>query len=153
MNWFSPSARRREWMDARSTTASGSSSKDRTSTPTKDRAGSRSRRAISSACSISTRSRSPTGLRPTERRDETLERILHRVERVALKVLSAGAHRSAHSGQCDPPGNSSFPLMAYLSSLPLPQVRFDRGFLADRARLVRETVIPYQWDALNDRIP
>ncbi|WP_438479806.1 glycoside hydrolase family 127 protein [Oleiharenicola lentus] len=30
---------------------------------------------------------------------------------------------------------------------------FARGFLADRARLVRDTVIPYQWEALNDRVP
>jgi len=38
------------------------------------------------------------------------------------------------------------------TQLPLPQVRFERGFLADRARLVRDTVIPYQWEALNDRV-
>ncbi|MDQ5977829.1 MAG: uncharacterized protein QG602_801 [Verrucomicrobiota bacterium] len=43
--------------------------------------------------------------------------------------------------------------MSYPSALPLSQVRFDHGFLAGRARLVRETVIPGQWDALNDRIP
>jgi DUF1680 family protein len=43
--------------------------------------------------------------------------------------------------------------MSYPTALPLAQVRFDRGFLADRARLVRETVIPYQWEALNDRVP
>ncbi|SDR84928.1 beta-L-arabinofuranosidase domain-containing protein [Opitutus sp. GAS368] len=43
--------------------------------------------------------------------------------------------------------------MSYPSSLALPLVRFDRGFLAGRARLVRETVIPYQWEALNDRLP
>ncbi len=35
----------------------------------------------------------------------------------------------------------------------LPKVRFERGFLADRARLVRDVVIPYQWEALNDRVP
>jgi len=34
----------------------------------------------------------------------------------------------------------------------LREVSFRRGFLADRARLVREVVIPYQWEALNDRI-
>ena len=39
------------------------------------------------------------------------------------------------------------------TSLPLPQVAFTRGFLAERARLVRDTVIPYQWEALNDRVP
>jgi hypothetical protein len=43
--------------------------------------------------------------------------------------------------------------MNYPSSLSLAQVRFDHGFLADRARLVRDTVIPGQWEALNDRIP
>ena len=37
--------------------------------------------------------------------------------------------------------------------LALPKIRFERGFLADRARLVRDVVIPYQWEALNDRIP
>jgi DUF1680 family protein len=39
------------------------------------------------------------------------------------------------------------------TSLPLSRVTFTRGFLADRAKLVRETVIPYQWEALNDRVP
>ncbi len=38
-------------------------------------------------------------------------------------------------------------------ALPLRDVRFDHGFLAERARCVRETVIPQQWEALNDRIP
>ncbi len=42
--------------------------------------------------------------------------------------------------------------MSYASALPLPSVTFDHGFLAGRARLVRETVIPGQWEALNDRI-
>lgn len=42
--------------------------------------------------------------------------------------------------------------MSYPTSLPLPQVTLDHGFLAGRARLVRETVIPWQWEALNDRI-
>src|SRR6185295_7903382 len=36
--------------------------------------------------------------------------------------------------------------------LALPKVHFERGFLADRARLVRDIVIPFQWEALNDRI-
>lgn len=35
----------------------------------------------------------------------------------------------------------------------LPQIRFERGFLAERAKLVRDVVIPFQWEALNDRIP
>lgn len=35
----------------------------------------------------------------------------------------------------------------------LPKVRFERGFLAERSKLVRDVVIPYQWEALNDRIP
>ncbi len=42
--------------------------------------------------------------------------------------------------------------MNYRSALPLSHVRFPRGFLAERARLVREVVIPYQWEALNDRV-
>ncbi len=42
----------------------------------------------------------------------------------------------------------SLPTVSSLSS----RVSFDRGFLADRARLVREVVIPYQWEALNDRV-
>lgn len=36
---------------------------------------------------------------------------------------------------------------------PLSDVRLGRGLLGDRARLVRDIVIPYQWEALNDRIP
>lgn len=43
--------------------------------------------------------------------------------------------------------------MNYRSALPLSHVRFNRGFLAERARLVRDVVIPYQWEALNDRVP
>jgi len=38
------------------------------------------------------------------------------------------------------------------TAFPLSQVRIEHGFLAERARLVRDTVIPYQWEALNDRI-
>ncbi len=37
--------------------------------------------------------------------------------------------------------------------LALPKIRFERGFLAERARLVRDVVIPFQWEALNDRVP
>lgn len=37
--------------------------------------------------------------------------------------------------------------------LALPKIRFERGFLAERLRLVRDVVIPYQWEALNDRVP
>ncbi|MBE35693.1 MAG: hypothetical protein CMI16_09100 [Opitutaceae bacterium] len=37
--------------------------------------------------------------------------------------------------------------------IALPKICFERGFLADRAKLVRDVVIPYQWEALNDRIP
>jgi|UniRef100_UPI00404B6C41 uncharacterized protein len=37
--------------------------------------------------------------------------------------------------------------------IALPKIRFERGFLADRAKLVRDVVIPYQWEALNDRLP
>lgn len=39
------------------------------------------------------------------------------------------------------------------TAIALPSVSFTRGFLAERARLVRDTVIPYQWEALNDRVP
>jgi DUF1680 family protein len=43
--------------------------------------------------------------------------------------------------------------MSFRTSLPLASVSLDHGLLADRARLVRDTVIPWQWEALNDRIP
>lgn len=43
--------------------------------------------------------------------------------------------------------------MTYPSALPLSASRFTHGFLAGRTRLVRETVLPLQWEALNDRIP
>lgn len=43
--------------------------------------------------------------------------------------------------------------MSYPTSLPLSSVAFDRGWIAERARLVRDRVIPGQWEALNDRIP
>jgi hypothetical protein len=43
--------------------------------------------------------------------------------------------------------------MNYPSALPLANLRFNRGFLAERTRLVRDVVIPYQWEALNDRVP
>lgn len=36
--------------------------------------------------------------------------------------------------------------------LPLKDVRVHDGFWSEYAKLVREVVIPYQWDALNDRI-
>jgi uncharacterized protein len=45
------------------------------------------------------------------------------------------------------------PGAAFPSALPLRQVTFGHGFLADQARLVRDVVIPQQWEALNDRIP
>ena len=40
-----------------------------------------------------------------------------------------------------------------LRSLPLKQVKIEDVFWAGHQRLIREVVIPYQWDALNDRIP
>ncbi|MFI5355979.1 MAG: glycoside hydrolase family 127 protein [Opitutales bacterium] len=43
--------------------------------------------------------------------------------------------------------------MSTPTCIALPKVRFERGFLAGRARLVRDFVIPYQWEALNDRLP
>ncbi|WP_052339467.1 glycoside hydrolase family 127 protein [Gorillibacterium massiliense] len=36
---------------------------------------------------------------------------------------------------------------------PLQKVRIDDGFWSDYQTKVRDTVIPYQWEALNDRIP
>lgn len=36
---------------------------------------------------------------------------------------------------------------------PLAEVRLGAGVLGERARLVRDVVLPYQWEALNDRIP
>ena len=38
------------------------------------------------------------------------------------------------------------------SALPLRDVRFSRGLLADRIALVHQVMIPYQWEALNDRV-
>ena len=38
------------------------------------------------------------------------------------------------------------------STLPLRQVRFSRGLLADRIALVHRVMIPFQWEALNDRV-
>lgn len=43
--------------------------------------------------------------------------------------------------------------MSHPTEFPLYQVRFSRGLLGERAQLVREVVIPYQWEALNDRVP
>lgn len=43
--------------------------------------------------------------------------------------------------------------MAICTRSALNQVTFGRGFLPDRIRLVREVVIPHQWEALNDRVP
>jgi len=42
--------------------------------------------------------------------------------------------------------------MSKPTCIALPKISFERGFLADRARLVRDVVIPYQWEALNDRV-
>lgn len=43
--------------------------------------------------------------------------------------------------------------MSHPTELPLTSVRFPRGLLGERASLVRTVVIPYQWEALNDRVP
>jgi DUF1680 family protein len=40
-----------------------------------------------------------------------------------------------------------------LKAVRLKQVSIDDSFWSKYAQLVRETVIPYQWEALNDRIP
>ncbi len=39
------------------------------------------------------------------------------------------------------------------SSIPLEKVRIQDDFWSEYIRLVREVVVPYQWDALNDRVP
>jgi DUF1680 family protein len=40
-----------------------------------------------------------------------------------------------------------------IKAVSLKQVSIADSFGSNYARLVRETVIPYQWEALNDRIP
>ena len=40
-----------------------------------------------------------------------------------------------------------------MQAVPLKAVRLDDGFWSVYQELVREVVIPYQWDALNDQIP
>ena len=40
-----------------------------------------------------------------------------------------------------------------MSKFELKDVRVTDGFFSDYAELVRTEVIPYQWEALNDRIP
>ena len=37
--------------------------------------------------------------------------------------------------------------------IALLKIRFKRGFFADRAKRVRDVVIPDQWEALNDWLP
>lgn len=43
--------------------------------------------------------------------------------------------------------------MKQMRVIPLKQVQINDSFWSKRQKLVRETVIPYQWDALNDTIP
>ncbi|XID94598.1 glycoside hydrolase family 127 protein [Paenibacillaceae bacterium WGS1546] len=38
-------------------------------------------------------------------------------------------------------------------SLPLNQVRIEDPYWSEYIRLVREVIVPYQWEALNDRVP
>lgn len=40
-----------------------------------------------------------------------------------------------------------------LSPVDLKKIKINDGFWSKHIRLVKETVIPYQWDAINDRIP
>ena len=40
-----------------------------------------------------------------------------------------------------------------LSFVPLSHVRVQDAFLRDQQRLVRDVVLPYQWETLNDRVP
>lgn len=42
--------------------------------------------------------------------------------------------------------------MTYPTPISLNKVKLIRGLLAERAKTVHEEVIPYQWEALNDRI-
>lgn len=37
--------------------------------------------------------------------------------------------------------------------LPLKNVKIKDNFWSKYAKLVRDVVIPYQWEALNDRVP
>ncbi|MFC5530540.1 glycoside hydrolase family 127 protein [Cohnella yongneupensis] len=39
------------------------------------------------------------------------------------------------------------------SSIPLEKVRIQDEFWSEYIRLVRDVVVPYQWEALNDRVP
>jgi uncharacterized protein len=39
------------------------------------------------------------------------------------------------------------------TAVPLQQVTIDDGFWSRCIRLIREVVLPYQWDVLNDRVP
>lgn len=43
--------------------------------------------------------------------------------------------------------------MGNISELSIKDVAIGKGFWSDRQRLVSESVIPYQWKALNDEIP
>ena len=38
-------------------------------------------------------------------------------------------------------------------AIPLKDVIIEDGFFSHYADLVRQEVIPYQWEALNDRVP
>jgi len=42
---------------------------------------------------------------------------------------------------------------ASIRAVPLKQVKIEDRFWAPRIRQMRETVLPYQWEALNDRVP
>lgn len=41
----------------------------------------------------------------------------------------------------------------YTHTLTISDVKVKDEFWSNQIRLIRENVIPYQWDALNDRIP
>lgn len=41
----------------------------------------------------------------------------------------------------------------HILSVSLKQVKIEEGFWAGYKKLLREVVIPYEWDALNDRVP
>ncbi|WP_256761868.1 glycoside hydrolase family 127 protein [Cohnella sp. WQ 127256] len=44
-------------------------------------------------------------------------------------------------------------MIKHMNAVPINNVTIEDSFWAKRQQLVRETVIPYQWEALNDTIP
>ncbi|MFC5469221.1 glycoside hydrolase family 127 protein [Cohnella suwonensis] len=44
-------------------------------------------------------------------------------------------------------------MIKHLQAIPIKNITIDDSFWAKRQTLIRETVIPYQWEAMNDTIP